>query len=229
MKKGLTMTTHHFSIGQSLKKGFLTVYKHLSFLALLLVTYLITTLSIKYGFAALTQRFLGITMDVATFKVFLEGNLTWPQILGALTLSLVAALVQILLFLGITRIFLDLYEHGHSSLTRLFNSSKIIIAYSIASFIFTIFGTIGLLLLFVPGLMFITFYGFYDIIIVDQQCSPFEAFAMSRKLTRNSGWHLFGFLLISWLLTIISFGLLYPVLLMTRIDIYGKLRANKGL
>jgi hypothetical protein len=205
------------------------VYKHLAFLATLLVAYIGITLGIKFGFAALTEGLLGVTMNVATFKVFIEGNLTWTQIVGALILSLLAALVQILLFLGITRIFLDLYEYGHSSLKRLLSSSKLIITYSIASFIFTIFGSIGVLLLIVPGLIFITFYGFYDIIIIDQQCSPFEAFAMSRKLTRNSGWHLFGFLLISWLLTIISLGLLYPVLLMTRIDIYKKLRASHGL
>lgn len=158
-----------------------------------------------------------------------ENTYSCVEVLAAIVIAVCSLILKLLAFLAVTRIFLDLYEGKRTKLMELFTSYTILIPYILADMLFALLGFMGMLLFIIPGLIFMTFYYFYDIVIVDQDLPVLEAFAMSRKLIKNQGWNLFIFIFLSSLLMILSLGILYPVILMARIDIYKKLRIAKGL
>ena len=78
--------------------------------------------------------------------------------------------------------------------------------------------TIGLILLIVPGLFLITIWAVVIPVIVLERSGVFAAFGRSQQLVRGNGWHLFGTLVVVFIILIvvdIVFGLIFfalPVL-----------------
>lgn len=219
------MVHQSFSIRQTLKYGFKKIYDHLGFLfGLLLIQVAISVgIALLYNVVAvmLTPYIeqAGISFYENIFQVPLTVSL--PLIL----LRLLTIACEMLFFVTTIRIFLDIHDSGSSSYNEFFHIKKFIIPYIVASIFFGIFGAIGLVALIVPGLIVITMLNFYDIIIVDQGCGGIEALKISQKMTQGLRLKLFLFIAICAILSGITFGLLYPVVLMARIDLYKKLKA----
>ena len=84
-----------------------------------------------------------------------------------------------------------------SSLGQLFASVAPVIAPLIGASILAAFGIgIGLILLIVPGLFLLTIWAVIAPSIVVERVGVLEAFGRSRELVRNSGWQVFGVVVI---------------------------------
>jgi hypothetical protein len=81
--------------------------------------------------------------------------------------------------------------------------------------------TIGLILVIVPGLFLITIWAVIVPVIVIERSGVFGSFGRSQQLVRGHGWHVFGTLVLVWLILIVVdvvLGVIFvalPVLLRT--------------
>jgi hypothetical protein len=81
--------------------------------------------------------------------------------------------------------------------------------------------TIGLILVIVPGLFLITIWAVIVPVIVIERSGVFGSFSRSQQLVRGHGWHVFGTLVLVWLILIVVdvvLGVIFaalPVLLRT--------------
>ena len=75
--------------------------------------------------------------------------------------------------------------------------------------------TIGLLLLIVPGLYLITIWAVIVPVIVLEQSGVMASFGRSNQLVRGHGWHVFGTLVLAWVILLvvnIVLGIIFTVL-----------------
>jgi hypothetical protein len=75
--------------------------------------------------------------------------------------------------------------------------------------------TIGLILLIVPGLYLITIWAVIVPVIVLEQSGVMASFGRSHQLVRGRGWHVFGTLVLAWLILLavnLILGLIFAVL-----------------
>ena len=74
---------------------------------------------------------------------------------------------------------------------------------------------IGLILLIVPGLFLITIWAVIVPVIVLEQSGVFKSFGRSQQLVRGHGWHVFGTLVLAWVILLvvnIVLGIIFTVL-----------------
>lgn len=216
------MIHQSFSIKLALVHAFQKIYKNIGFLLglLLIQMGIIIGVMFLYGFSAsfLTSYFQ--VSPEASYDMIPVGS-----IIALIVLRVFTILVEILLFIVTIRIFLDIYDTGKSSYSDFFHIQRFIVPYIFASIVFGIISAFGFILLVIPGLIAITMFNFYDIIVIDQNSTAIESLKISKKMTQGTRLKLFLFIVVCTLLSIISFGLLYPVILMARIDVYKKLKA----
>ena len=75
--------------------------------------------------------------------------------------------------------------------------------------------TIGLILIIVPGLYLITIWAVIVPVIVLEQSGVIAAFGRSHQLVRGRGWHVFGTLVLTWLILLavnLVLGLIFAAL-----------------
>ena len=75
--------------------------------------------------------------------------------------------------------------------------------------------TIGLILLIVPGLYLITIWAVIIPVIVLEQSGVMASFGRSHELVRGRGWHVFGTLVLAWLILLavnLVLGLIFAAL-----------------
>jgi hypothetical protein len=90
-----------------------------------------------------------------------------------------------------------------------------IVPVAVASIIAGIAIAIGLALIIVPGLILITIWAVIIPVIVIEQSGPLAAFGRSQRLVRGHGWHVFGTLVLVFLIMIvvnIVLGVIFAVL-----------------
>ncbi|HXW86678.1 MAG TPA: hypothetical protein VEJ42_00315 [Streptosporangiaceae bacterium] len=86
---------------------------------------------------------------------------------------------------------------------------------AVASILAGIAIAIGLALIIVPGLILITIWAVIIPVIVIEQSGPLAAFGRSQRLVRGHGWHVFGTLVLVFVIMIvvnIVLGLIFAVL-----------------
>jgi lysylphosphatidylglycerol synthetase-like protein (DUF2156 family) len=75
--------------------------------------------------------------------------------------------------------------------------------------------TIGLILIIVPGLYLITIWAVIVPVIVLEQSGVMASFGRSHQLVRGRGWHVFGTLVLAWLILLavnLILGLIFAAL-----------------
>lgn len=217
------MIHQSFSIKHALVQSFKKIYNNIGFLfGLLLIqmAIIIGAMLLYSTSAAMFASYIQSSIDTETLPI--------GPILALIVLRIFTILVEILLFIVTIRIFLDIYDQGKSSYSDFFHIKRFIIPYIFASILFGLASALGFVLLIVPGLIVITMLNFYDIIVIDQSCGAVEALKISQKITQGTRLKLFLFIVVCTLLSVASFGILYPVILMARIDVYKKLKAAQS-
>jgi hypothetical protein len=63
--------------------------------------------------------------------------------------------------------------------------------------------TLGLIILIVPGLFLITIWAVIVPVIVIERSGALQSFSRSQQLVRGRGWHVFGTLVLVWIITIV--------------------------
>lgn len=90
-----------------------------------------------------------------------------------------------------------------------------LLAYIIASLIFSVMFGIGLVLLVVPGIIVAIVFGLYGYAVIDKGLDPIAALTHSRDITRGNRWEIFVFGLAAILLNVLGVLLLVVGVLVT--------------
>lgn len=85
-------------------------------------------------------------------------------------------------------------------------------AVSLASILAGIAVTIGLFLLIVPGLVLLTIWAVIIPVIIIERASAMDSFGRSMQLVKGSGWHVFGTLVLLYVIQLVV-GLVFGVIL----------------
>jgi len=149
------------------------------------------------------------------------------------TLSVVvASVISMILQLGLMRVMLDFCDGKKTGIHGLFSCTGMFFQYLAGSFLYNLIALVGLLLLIVPGVIWMVQFGFYGYFIVDKDSGPVEALRQSAAITKGVKWDLFWFGLLFFLINMLGIlallvGLLVtiPVTMLANAYIYRKLLA----
>ena len=116
---------------------------------------------------------------------------------GSLVVAVVAAVLNLVVGIGVMRMALRFVDGEKGELVDLFSKIPLIVTYLIASFVVGIVVTVGFCLLILPGIYWAVRLYMFPWVIVDKEVGPFEAIRQSWSMTEGSFWNLFllGFLL----------------------------------
>ena len=137
--------------------------------------------------------------------------------IGILLGSLVSIVAAFLLQATLVKAVQDVRDgHADLSIGQTVNEALPFLAsVAGASILAGIAITIGLILLIVPGLFLITIWAVIVPVIIIERSGALASFERSRQLVRGHGWHVFGTLVLAWIILLavnIVLGLIFAVL-----------------
>ncbi len=159
--------------------------------------------AIRYGWETMKNNigfFIGLLIVAGIVTIV-------PRIIQALTekslpvfsilFGILAAVLQMIVSLGLIRIALNFVDNVESRTSDLFSCIPLFFKYLLASILYGLIVMLGLILLIVPGIIWAIKFQFYGYLIVDRNLGPIEALKGSSAVTRGAKGDLFvlGFLL----------------------------------
>ncbi|MFZ5800742.1 MAG: hypothetical protein ACOY3D_05130 [Candidatus Omnitrophota bacterium] len=108
-----------------------------------------------------------------------------------LTISLLV--VGFIMQIGWVRINLLLSRDQKPAVAELFSNGGLFFKFLLGSICYILAVLGGLILLIVPGIIFMVMLGMYPYLIVDKNMRPIESLRASRRLTKGARWQLFWF------------------------------------
>ncbi len=191
------METKHFGVGSAIGWGFKTCIDNiLFFLALLLV---------------IAGILLSALLVLASAAYLLEALHLQYTPLGFVLLILIIfglSLLGAFLNLGFTKVQLELYETGTSSIRTLFSQGDLLFRGWAANFLFGLLVGLGTACFVVPGIYFVCRFYFYHYALVDKKLGVFDAFKEAAQLSEGARWALFGLTIINSVLNLLPFAII---------------------
>lgn len=123
-----------------------------------------------------------------------------------LIVSLINAVVQLGIDIGITRIGLTFVDNKTPAVSQLFKpwDSNLILRYLGGAVLYGLIVFGGMLLFVVPGIIWAIKFQYYKYLIVDKGLGPVEALKASSALTQGYKWSLFGYAILMVLVNILG-------------------------
>ncbi len=153
-----------------------------------------------------------------------------PSAFTVILMNIAVLFFNSLLMLGIYKIAFEISLHRRAQILDIFKNGNLLLQFVAANLLYGFIVAIGIILLFVPGIIWAVQFCFYPLFIIDKNLGPIEALKASSKLTRGYKWQLFNFFLLLFLMNIAGFiltgiGLLVtvPVSLFAYIYLYREL------
>ena len=165
--------------------------------------------ALSYGWNTYWKN-IGPMLVIAVVVVLIE--IAFSAVAGAIDSTVPRVLVQIignlvglLITLGWLRVALGITEGVKPELADVFKAEGYGI-FLLASILFYIGTVIGLILLIVPGIIFIATFGFYGFVIAERGdgVAVLESLQRSAELTRGHRWTLFGMAIVLFLVNIVG-------------------------
>jgi uncharacterized membrane protein len=147
---------------------------------------------------------------------------------------IIAAVLEMVVGMGIIKISLKFCDGTKGKLDDLLSSFHLVIKYFLASLLYLLIVTGGLILLVIPGIIWCIKYSLFPYFIVDEGLGPLEAIKASGRATQDAKWQLFLFGLLIGIINIagvlalfVGIFITFPLSLVAYAYVYRKL-AGKG-
>ena len=194
-----------FSTRQALKWGFKTFFDKIIFFLLI--------------FLALTGTLIAIVLPAQLIYVYMAKLLGFIIVpndtfvaqpsAGMLLLTIIyylgVSFIGVFLHLGFTKVLLDLYENGTSSIKTLFSQGHLLLRAFVANILFSLLICLGMAFFIIPGIYFLVRYYFYFTAMVDKNLGIVASFEESSRLTAGARWTILGLAIVCTLIGIIPF------------------------
>ncbi|MDX9703209.1 MAG: hypothetical protein RBU23_09215 [Candidatus Auribacterota bacterium] len=185
--------------------------------------------SYKYAFSKVAQNWLLLFGAWVTIIVI---SIIGTQVVGGVAMwcarnipligflffpvySIFIFLLQVYLMCGMLRIVLKIYGDEEVSFADLFSGLPYLKVYSVATFLYGLIVSVGLLLLIVPGVIWSIKYVFFHFLVLDKQMQAIDSLKKSSRITDGVKWKLFLFFILMYLFNIAGVCLLFVGLFFT--------------
>lgn len=223
-------------VGGCIARGFDLTKRHFGVIFLVGLVYV--GISIAMGtMIGIVDNILGVNnggpsfrFDPASGEVITTSTGPSPSgaaVLVSFFLNLVSNVVSIFLWLGVTRIGLNLVSGKPAEVGMIFGEGSKLLRGVGAGILYGLMVGFGLLLLIVPGIYLALRYGQYFTAIVDRDLGVIESFSYSSDLTTNNRMSLLGLAILSFLIVLagaiaLCVGMIfaYPVVWLTGLVAY---------
>lgn len=175
LKRGIELTLRHFQT---------IIMLSLTCLGITIAAYsILDGIDAKMGWEKITPRFPDGFESVSK---------DMRQDLGSPFNFIVTQVISVFIYLGSTRIYLNLASGKPASLLMLFKEGSKLVRTIGAVILFASMVTLGLMLFILPGIYIALRFGFFMIAIVDRNMGVLESLAYSSRITTRNRFHLFG-------------------------------------
>jgi hypothetical protein len=163
------------------------------------------------------KHLLAIAFVIYLIAAIITAVLALAGTIGILLGSFVAVVAAFVLQATLVKAVQDVRDgHADLSIGQTVNEALPFIApVAGASILAGIAITIGLLLLIVPGLFLITIWAVFVPVIIIERSGALASFGRSRELVRGHGWHVFGTLVMVYVIMLVAniiLGLIFSAL-----------------
>lgn len=134
-------------------------------------------------------------------------------VLGILIVAVNIA--SIIIGIGIMKMFLRINEGENPPVKEIFSAYGVFWKYLGTSILYGLIVVGGLILLVVPGIIWAIKYSFATLIVVDTQSGPIKALKESGNITKGSKWKMLGLAIISVIMVIVGYAVLFVGALVT--------------
>ncbi len=172
------------------------------------------------------------SLFVAAFGVFLSEI---SQALGSFMIY-IAPMVHLFFsgffLVGLLEMVLNDKKGKNLGYQQLWSKKGSVVNFVVATFVYGLLVSLGLILFLIPGIYFGVRLSFYDLALVDNQSGPITAFRESMNITSGKFWSLFLFcfllMSVSFFITtaLLPLGFLasLPLIYLARVDAYDQLK-----
>lgn len=178
------------------------------------------------------QFFIGDILR-ASWKIFLS---QWPFLLGMMVLvvlssmipsfilkqvkdvvpspvpevlSLLAWIFQMVVGMGVTKIYIDLARGEKATFGTLLDTWPQLIKYLVGTILYGLIVLVGILLFIIPGLIFGMMFMYTPYLIIDKGMGPIAALKASKQMTDGVKWDLVGFGAVMMTVVVLGFLALF--------------------
>ena len=146
-----------------------------------------------------------IILAIAAVSVFFNlVSLPFDSVATRYLISIIGWIASTLVALGLIRATLALTRGKEPTVSMLFETEDFGV-YLISAILFSIGTFVGLIAFIIPGIIFVTFFGFYGYVIVDQhETSPIGALRRSAQLVSGHFWPVLGLAIVLVLINIVG-------------------------
>lgn len=219
------MEIRSFSLGEALKTGWRKFKEQpLTWIGAMLIMFLVW-ISHSIINSWMTGRAYFWDMDGMIKDQLSNDSLYFSEILAMIFISL----VLFGLVLGLMSMALRAVDGQSVNITQIFSQFKYIFHYLIAHILYGLMIVAGFPLLVFPAAIWGSKFALYPFFIIDRGSGPIQALKLSSQATMGHKWDVFAFILISYIIYMISFfiGLIViiPIVVIAWASIYRKLTA----
>lgn len=206
-----------------------------AFIAIIIAGLVVTALGVLVNWQ-FAKEFSAIQAAIKSCKdVVCEIEMVKPllSLIGQVVLPLSLTILVFLLFLswidvGYTKFLLQMHDDKESHIKVIFSSNFWqALKFFVASFLYFVIVSIGLLLLVLPGIYFAIRFSFYKFYIVDKNAGILESLSDSWDATHHYGWDLLAFFLIYYAVGV--FGIItFPIVGLAQTCAYRQISGSES-
>lgn len=174
---------------------------------------------------------ISILVLLTLLPEFLDKTLFGNNAIIFYILQTVAFLLQAYVSITVYKLVLNWHDHQQIGLAKWSEINSRFVPYVFILLLYALVVVGGIVLLIIPAILWSVWYGFAQLIAIDQKVGVFEAFAKSRELTRGHFWILFSFgaatlalgLAEGVITKLTSFVITEPFIVLATVYVYRKL------
>lgn len=206
---------HNFSTYEALAYGFNQFFKYFSFIFALSLHFgaSIVLLTIFYfgSYGLLRMEYTVIGYSMLVFSV-LAGLLVIPTLLY-----------------GYIKALMVLDKEGKSSVMYLYRYPQYSLSFLCATLLYLCVGSVGILLLCIPGFYWLGTRGFYDFLMIEKKMGPWQALVASARITHDDMMHITWFYAALFFVQVLIRGTILGVFVSLPVGIFTRLYLYKLL
>ncbi|MBU4304298.1 MAG: hypothetical protein KJ893_01520 [Candidatus Omnitrophica bacterium] len=154
--------------------------------------------AIRFGWEAMKKNFLffAVFLVVITsigFGLGIADAIMEENTPASIAVGLLASIFQLAIGIAMLTLTLGICDRGNAEIEDIFSGWPRIGHYFLGSLLYGLIVFLGMLLLFVPGVIWAIKFQFYSFYIIDKKAGPIAALKMSAKLTQGVKLSLFLF------------------------------------
>lgn len=168
-----------------------------------------------------------LSVVISFVSEYLGNRTANPLYIAAFVLGVVA---QIIIGMGLIKVALKITTGETIVFNDIFSVTHLFFSYIGTSILYGLMVLGGLLLLVVPGLVWLVTYWLVSYVLIDTECGVMTALSQAKRISKGARWHIFLFMAVTGMLNIagvltffIGLFITIPITVVATAHVYRKL------